>query len=464
MNDLVFSSASELAEAIRSGELSSVEVLEAYLEQIERHNSTLNAIVTLDADGAMAHARAADKATAIGELWGPLHGVPITIKDAIETAGFRTTVGFPPLADHVPDRDATAVARLRAAGAILLGKTNVPELSADTQTNNPIFGRTNNPWDLERTPGGSTGGGAAAVAAGLTPVELGADHAGSLRIPASFCGICALKPTEHRVPTTGHLPPLPGAPRAVRHMNTIGPLARTIDDLQLILRIIAGPDEQDWEVPPVPLVAAPEVLPERLRLAWTADFGGKLVVARETREAMQQLAEQLEALGCRIYEQTPDDFDVLVGQQAMHQLLVAERNWTRLPEEERDSVETPNMQFYSSTLDRRDALSAALTAFLGRWDAFLCPTTAGPAFYHCPAGADLSVDDQTVPHWMATVAFNSSFSVTGVPVVSLPLALNEAGLPLGLQVVGRHWSDGRLLAIALLLSRLACSTPRPPGY
>ena len=226
-----FSSVTELAAAIRSRPVEAREVVELYLSRIERHNGALNAVCTLDAAGARKRARGADEALKRGETWGPLHGVPMTIKDAIETAGVRTTGGHPPLRDYIPTKDASAVARLKRAGAILLGKTNVPPLSADYRADNEIFGRTNNPWNLARTPGGSSGGAAATVAAGLTGFDVGSDLAGSVRTPAHFCGLFGLKPTERRVPNTGHIPEAPGLPRAVRHMNVLGPLARSVDDL-----------------------------------------------------------------------------------------------------------------------------------------------------------------------------------------------------------------------------------------
>ncbi len=209
MNDPTFAAAHELAAAIRERRISAVEVLDAHLARIARYNPALNAIVTHNEENARTRAREADAALARGEVWGPLHGVPVTIKDSFATAGLRTTSGFPPLTNHVPDSDATAVARLRAAGAIVLGKTNLPLLVHGFQSDNPIFGRTNNPWDHARTPGGSTGGGAAAIAAGLSPLELGSDYGGSVRIPAHFCGIYSLKPTNNRIPLTGHIPELP---------------------------------------------------------------------------------------------------------------------------------------------------------------------------------------------------------------------------------------------------------------
>src|SRR5213078_2116751 len=234
------------------------EVLEAHLAQIDTHNAALNAIVTMDAERARERAREADKALARGELWGPLHGVPFTLKDAHATAGMRTTTGFPPLADYVPQEDSTVTARLKAAGGILLGKTNVAMMLGDYQTTNPIFGRTNNPWNIERTPGGSSGGAAAALAAGMTPFDIGTDLSASIRIPAHFCGVFCLKPTEQRVSLAGLIPDPRGTPRSVRIMSCIGPMARTVEDLPLLYPIIAGPDGRDTEVPPVPVGEAPE--------------------------------------------------------------------------------------------------------------------------------------------------------------------------------------------------------------
>src|SRR5947209_16985135 len=285
--DIVFSSTTQLAAAIRAGHVSATEVLEAHLAQINTHNPTLNAIITIDAERARSRAREADEALARGELWGPLHGVPFTLKDAHATAGMRTTTGFPPLADYVPQEDSTATARLKAAGGILIGKTNVAMLLADYQTTNPIFGRTNNPWNSERTPAGSSGGAAAALAAGMTPFEIGTDLSASIRIPAHFCGLFGLKPTEQRVPLTGLIPGLP-PPRSVRIMSCIGPMARTAEDLALLYAIIAGPDARDTDVAPVPIGSVPELSLAGLRIAVAPTFAD-LPVAADIRHAVADL-------------------------------------------------------------------------------------------------------------------------------------------------------------------------------
>ena len=302
-----FSSAVELAAAIRARRASAAQLVELYLERISRHNPALNAVCTLDATGASRRAREADAALARGELWGPLHGVPMTIKDALETAGLRTTGGHPPLKDYVPALDAPAVARLRAAGAILLGKTNVPPLSADYRADNPIFGRTNNPWDLERTPGGSSGGAAAAVAAGLVPIAHANDAGGSIRIPASFCGLVGLKPSRGRT-SLG-----PAHAELWHGLCEEGVLARTVRDAAASLDAVAGYMPGDpWMAPP-PLrpfrdqVGEP---PGRLRIG----FMDRAPLFHpglhpECAKAVRGAARLLESLGHEVEARTPAALD-----------------------------------------------------------------------------------------------------------------------------------------------------------
>src|SRR6201991_4334576 len=240
MSEIGLQPAHALAEAIRRREVSSRELLDHYLARVEAVNPPLNAVVTIDPDGARVAADAADASLARGDDVGPLHGVPMTVKDTYQTAGMRTTCGLPAW-DHVPEHDAEAVRRLRGAGAVIFGKTNTPTLAGDWQTYNPIFGTTNNPWDTTRSPGGSSGGSAAALAAGLTALELGSDIAGSIRVPSNWCGTCGHKPSWGVVPQRGHLPPEPGA-LADRDLNVVGPMARDVDDLEMALDILAGAD------------------------------------------------------------------------------------------------------------------------------------------------------------------------------------------------------------------------------
>ena len=477
-----FSSATRMAAAVRERGATALDLVEMCLARIEKHNPALNAICTLDAVGARARAAQADAALARGELWGPLHGVPMTIKDALETAGVRTTGGHPPLKDYVPLRDATAVARLRSAGAILLGKTNVPPLSADYRADNPIFGRTNNPWNLDRTPGGSTGGGAAAVAAGLSAFDVGSDLAGSVRTPAHFCGLFGLKPTERRVPNTGHIPEVPGLPRAVRHMNVLRPLARCVEDLGLITKIISGADEAESDVPPMPWLEPTERPLASCRFAWSADFRG-IPVTRETKQAIARLAGTLANLGCKVEERNPDGFDFDAVWETWGEIAIAERAATG-GDRARERVAALNATLgagvavargsergaratiadYMAALTRRDGLISCLEKFFANWDAFLCPVTVSPAIPHVPFGTPIDVDGAQVPYFLAGTAYTCPFNLTGHPVVVLPLARSREGLPIGVQVVGKRWSEPALLALSAKLALVTGAFAAPPRF
>jgi amidase len=457
MKDIVFSSTTQLAAAIRAGGVSATEVLEAHLAQIDARNPALHAIVTMDAERAYERAREADAALARGEIWGPLHGVPFTLKDAHSTAGMRTTTGFPPLADYVPKVDSTVTARLKAAGGILLGKTNVAMMLADYQTTNPIFGRTNNPWNVERTPGGSSGGAAAALAAGMTPFEIGTDLSASIRIPAHFCGVCGLKPTEQRVPLTGLIPGLP-APRSVRIMSCIGPMARTVDDLALLYSIIAGPDGRDTEVRPVPVDEMPQLELKHLRVAFAPTFPG-LPVAAEIRGAVEELAKRLRPLCAAVEEAVMPQVDF--NQELPRAgALIGMITGAFQPEEQEQPA---TLAQYLEALDRRDQSILAWEQFFEKWDVLLCPPSLVTAFPHCEPGSPLRVDDQEVIYW-AVSGHGTLFNYTGHPAVVLPYKLDRDGLPLGIQLVGKRWDEARLLAMAKAISEVTGPFQRPLGY
>lgn len=459
MNDLVFLAAHQLAKAIRDREVSSTEVMEAHLSQIAQHNPGLNAIVTLDAEHAYEQSKAADEALARGQIWGALHGVPVTIKDSLETKGLRTTSSYEPLADYVPTQDATVVARIRAAGAIILGKTNTPKLTGDFQTNSPVFGRTNNPWNHKCTPGGSTGGGAAAVAAGLSPLELGSDIGGSIRVPSHFCGVFGFKPTEHRVSTFGHIPELPGKPKTIRHLQTIGTLARSIEDLRLCLSLIQGPDPRQPEVLPIPTEANLVTTLQSCRYAFSEGFGD-IPATAETRAALEKLALSLADLGCCIEQHNqPPTFDCTAVWDTYSKILTFELGLSQP-----DQTQTETQQRYVTALTKRDTLSADMERFLSDWDAWLCPVVPVPAFTHRQPGEPIEVNGQNFPYLRAIGAYTTVFNLTGNPVVVLPLTQSQEGLPIGVQVVGRRGSDGKLLAIAEKLTQVTGFFQRPPGY
>lgn len=456
MMDIVFSSTTQLAAAIRAGDVSATEVLQAHLAQIATHNPTLNAIVTMDVERAYERAREADEALARGEAWGPLHGVPFTLKDAHATAGMRTTTGFSQL-DHVPHKDSTVTARLKSAGGILLGKTNVAMLLADYQTNNPIFGRTTNPWNSERTPGGSSGGAAAALAAGMTPFDMGTDLSASIRIPAHFCGVCGLKPTEQRVPLTGLIPGL-STPRSVRIMSCIGPMARTVEDLALLYSIIAGPDGLDTGVAPVTVEEVPQVALKQLRVAFAPTFPG-LPVAAEIRSAVEELAKQLRPLCAALEEATLPQMDF--SQDLMSAgALIGMITGAFQPEEQEQPT---TLAQYLEALDRRDQSIIAWERFFEKWDVLLCPPSMITAFPHCEPGSPLHVDGQEVIYW-AVSGHGTLFNYTGHPAVVLPYKLDRDDLPLGIQLVGKRWGESRLLAMAKAISEVTGPFQRPAGY
>jgi amidase len=426
-----------LAGRLRGGALSAAEALEAYLARIERHGAALNAVVSLDVERARALAAEADDALRRGALRGPLHGVPMTLKDGHDVAGLRTTVGTREL-DRVADGDGTVAARLRAAGAIVIGHTNVPPWLGDHQTANPVFGRTANPWDPTRTPGGSSGGAAAALAAGMTPLEVGSDLVSSIRLPASFCGVYGLKTTEHRVPLTGFLRQPDDVPRTVRVISCLGPMARDLDDLELALRVIAGPDGRDGDVPPVPLPRLGDVPLAGLRLAVAPALPG-VTVAASLREAVERVAARASDAGARVEARLPDvDWGTMRAQ--FGELLGAILGDGGRP-----------LHSYFRALHLRDRVVAAAHAFFEEFDALVLPPAATPAFPHCAPGTALDVDGTPVPY-EALTAPGTLANYVGLPALAAPAGL-DGGLPIGVQLVAARWSEVRLLDIARRLER-----------
>ncbi len=481
MEDLTLLSARQAAEAISSGKISSLEMVAALLRQIEKYNPALNAIVTLDAEGARRRASQADAALQRGERWGPLHGVPITIKDSFETAGMRTVSGYPPFANHIPQTDAPPVARLRQAGAIILGKTNLPTLASGIQTNNPVFGRTNNPWDLECTPGGSSGGAAAAIAAGLSYLELGSDIGGSIRIPAHFCGVFGLKLTGGRVSGKGHLASpkklsIPAGWEALLQLGSMGPLARSIADLRLAVPILAEPGTPGLDALPAP--ARPS-----LRIAWTDDFGSTPLDG-ESRSLIRRLAERLAQAGHQVEHVSGAGFDYeeawfvsgaclgainTLFQSPLTQRLrgLAVQVLSRLgqPQAIQRGLFTGaslQPQKISAVLKQREALIEQCERFLGEWDAWICPVFPTPAFTHRKPNAPIQVDGKPLPMLLANLLHSVIFNMTGHPVVTLPIGLTTQGLPVGVQVVGRKWQELALLDVAEKITAQTTGYRKPP--
>jgi amidase len=452
--------ATALADRLRSGQVSATEAVGAHLARIDERNGALDAVVSLDVQRARDAAGEADDALARGIELGPLHGVPMTLKDGHDVAGLRTTVGLDAF-DRIAHEDGTVAARLRAAGAVIIGHTNVAAgLGDHSQSANPLFGRTANPWDTSRTPGGSSGGAAAAVAAGLTPADVGSDVAGSIRLPAHFCGVYGLKTTEHRVGLTGFFRPPEGTPRPLRIISCLGPIARDLDDLELVLRIIAGPDGRDGDVPPVPLGRARRRPLDGFRLAAVPTLPG-VRVASCIRSQVDRVADQAADAGAHVEERLPtidwDGMHQLFGELLMTLTGIFDPG-ADVPDEQR------TLAWYLDALDRRDRFVAAWDAYFGDVDGLILPTAVSTAFTHRATGAPLDVDGRTVDYGDNGL-LNVFADLAGLPALAAPAGSDETGLPIGLQIVGPRWSEMRLLDLGRELERTGIlpGFQPPPG-
>ncbi|MBI1877201.1 MAG: amidase [Chloroflexi bacterium] len=457
-------SASALAAKIACGDVSATEVVEAHIARIEQVNPTLNAVVSKRYDAARAEAQEADRRQAKGEPLGPLHGVPITIKDAFDTAGVISTGGTKGRAMYVPEQDATAVARLRAAGAIILGKTNLPELSLAFESDNLIYGRTNNPYDLARTPGGSSGGEAAIIAAGGSPLGLGTDAAGSLRVPSHFCGIATIKPTSGRVPLTGALPPAMGSTGCLWHA---GPLARRVEDLILTLPLLSGPDWRDPLALPMPLDHPADVTLKKLRIAFYTD-NGIVTPTAETVNVVQRAANVLAGAGAAVEEGRPSgieqSYELIVSLFAADggaslQMLLQMAGTTevhpliqRLGQLLHPLAAATPAQFANLML-RWDMFRSAMLAFMEQYDVIICPVNAHPAMLH-----GTTFDDDKLPGFSYAMTYN----LTGWPAAVIRGGTSPEGLPIGVQIVARPWREEVALAVAQHLETALGAWQRPP--
>lgn len=467
MTDVASLDATELAARIRARELSPVEVLSALRARVEELNPRLNAIVTFapDADD---HARAAERALLHGEEEvGPLHGVPFTIKDTFDTAGLRTTRGSLLFADNVPERDATVVARLRVAGGILLGKTNTPEFALWWESGNRVFGTTSNPWDLSRTSGGSSGGEAAAIAAGLSPLGLGSDLGGSIRLPAAHCGCVGFKPTHGRVPLTGHFP------ETILRFMHVGPLARSARDAALALSLIAGPDGVDpyvVPVPPPPPIGDEWPLHHRVGVIAEAGAGFGPVDA-EVAAAVRAAAAALAAAGCTVEEvELPwleaRDWNLLTmplyggeGSVFFDALTAGHEEELHFLLERRLSAPRPSLADYVAIEAAVDELRRDLSAFFAGHDLLLCPVTPAPAPPH--EQNEIVIAGRSLPA-RSLMRTTLPFDLTGSPALAVPVRVGSQGLPLAAQLVGRRFEDETVLRVGVAFERERGPLPRPP--
>ncbi|HET6510256.1 MAG TPA: amidase family protein [Baekduia sp.] len=459
-----------MAAAIAAGDLTATAVLEAHLDRIARVNPMVNAIVTLDADGARARARAADAAVARGDALGPLHGLPVAVKDLEDAAGMRTTYGSAIFADHVPDADSLMVARLRAAGAIVIGKTNTPELGAGSQTFNPVFGATRNPYDLDRTCGGSSGGAAVAVACGMVPIADGSDLGGSVRNPPAFCSVVGLRPSPGAIAADVE----GGDPW--ESLSVYGPIARTVDDAALLFGALAGDDPRDPRSVPAPADALDPIGEGRavgdLRVGWSERLGD-LPVEGAIRDVLRAARARLADAGARVEDAEPDlrdadeAFDVLraLGFATGIAPLAAEH-----PGRLKDTI-IYNLEKglaltgarIGSAQRARERAFTAMRAFLAGdgFDVLALPVTQALPF-SVDVPYPTAIDGVEMEDYVAWMRSCSRITVTGHPAISVPAGFTTDGLPVGLQLVGRHRGERDLLAVARAVERTLDAARRPP--
>jgi amidase len=482
MTDLALRPAHTLIAMMQAGETTSRELLDLYLERVEQLNPALNAVVTLDPERARTRADEADAARRRGESWGPLHGLPITVKDCFETAGLRTTAGATAFADYMPTRNAAAVDRLISAGAVLFGKTNLPEFAMDWQSSNAVFGTTNNPWDTSRTPGGSSGGAAAATAAGLTGLELGSDIGGSIRIPSHLCGIFGHKPTWGIVPQHGHIPGLPGS-RIQADINVVGPMARSAEDLELALDVLAGPTPEhasawtlqlprprrrclaDYRVatwlddPACPVDPA---IRERLEATVDGLRAAGVHVAKHAR-LPSGLAEML-----RIYRRLLAPITTAIMDDAQYASF--EQLAASLPEDDdfgefsRDAVATHRA--WLAAHEARLALRERWADFFGDHDLLLCPVSpfvAIPHDHRQPMNARTVQVAGRARSYLDQFAWMGPFGALGLPASVAPAGRTAEELPVGIQIVGPAYGDRTTIDFARGLAEACGGFEPPPG-
>jgi len=469
MPELTFHSAVFMAEQIQRKKLSPVELLEAHLTRIEKLNPQLNAFVHVDEEGARRQAHLAGTAVTRSEKLGTLHGVPVSIKSSMDVAGMRCEAGTKLRAGYIADKDAPLVTRLRQAGAIVLGVTNTPELLMAWETDNLLYGRTNNPWDLSRTPGGSSGGEAAAIASGCSAGGVGSDGGGSIRVPAHFSGICGLKPTPGRIPATGHFPTCVG-PFAL--LGVLGPMARTVADLKTLFEVMQGPDDGDPSSAPITLQKPNREDLKNIRIGFFEE-DGRTPVTKETRAAVRTAAEGLRSAGLQVNSFRPQDLER--ARQLWWKFFGIAGGMLLGPMTQRHEADlSPILKEFSSwvaaepshtgqtlldTWIQRDVVRTQILAEMRVHPILLCPVASVPAFKH--GERSWNVDGQSV-QYLDAWSYCEWFNLLGFPAAVVPVGSSPEGLPIGVQVVGRPWEEELVLEVAAVIENECGGFREPP--
>ena len=471
MSDLTFLSATAMAEQIRLKKLSPVELVEAHLSKITKLNPQLNAFVQVDSDAALRQACVAEQSLNQKGSLGPLHGVPLSIKSSIDVGGgLRCEAGTKLRGGRVPSPDAPLVSRLRKAGAIILGVTNTPELLMAWETDNLLYGRTNNPWDLSRTPGGSSGGEAAAIASGCSAGGVGSDGGGSIRVPAHFSGICGLKPTPGRIPATGHYPNSVG-PFAL--LGVVGPMARTVGDLKVLFEVMQGPDYGDPSSAPVPVRWPGEEELKKIRVGYFEEDGRTPVTASETRAAVESAAQALRRAGFKVERFRPEGLELarqlwwkffgIAGGMLLGPMIKGrEAELSPILKEFSSWVAAEPTHTGHTLLDtwiQRDLVRAQVFRQMRDYPILLCPAAAIPAFRH--GERSWKIDGQTV-QYLDAWSYTEWFNLLGTPAAVVPVAHSAEGLPIGVQISGLPWEEEMVLSVAAALEAECGEWRQPP--
>lgn len=472
--NLIYQSATRLAEWIRDGETSSQEIVGAHLDQVEQHNEYLNAVVILKVDEALETAKERDQEAQRGDFRGPLHGVPMTIKEQFWLEGEKSTVNNKVFIDWTAPEDAVVVDRLKQAGAVIMGKTNIPKDLLDYQVWGDLYPDGKNPYDPQRSPGGSSGGSAAALASGMTPIELGGDFGGSIRNPSHFCGVYGMKPTENTVPGHGMVPVPENARGHIFHMPSAGPMARTVDDMRLVWEITRGPHPSDRTTPRIGWRDDSDRQLSSYRVAWVDAWPG-FEPSNGTRSRVREFAGEISANGCQVEEVSPPEglhsrslslymrlFPMVLTQDMpwpIKQMMrirmrrTMMKGWDTFVDEYHRGFRHSFIN-YSEAMGLRAELISDWEEFLEPYDLLICPSGFGPAYQRRDIGTPFSEDDRSLSYIEYVWPYLACFNATGHPSMNLPLGLDEGGLPVGVQAVVPYWSEPSLIRFAQLASEI----------